>query len=189
MEPGSGFSSKGLGLRVQKKLASKMSSKSIAKVFIDEQTGQLLDNVYQLVREYTSDKKEAERIVKYLIKVTIKIAIAFRNDQFNKEELGHIEAYKRKFKSTVMTITSFVDVDYTFDKHYLAKILTENCAHLHLIVDRHTTVKTKGKVDHVFKLFCDTQFLEAIFTPDSKFAPIMARISGQLDSLLESGTI
>lgn len=189
MEPGNGFSSKGLGLRMQKKLASKMSSKSVAKVFIDEETGLLLDNVYQLVKEYTSDKKEGEKMVKYLIKITIKIAIAFRNDQFNKEELVLIEDYKKKFKSTVMTVTSFVDVDFTFDKHYLAKVLHENCALLHLIIKRHTTDKTKGKVDHVFKLFCDTEFLEAVFTPGSRYTPIMKKISSQLDNLMETGTI
>ena len=119
-EPGNGFNSKGLGLRVQKKLASKMSTKSVAKVFIDELTGQLLDNVYLLVKEYSGDKKEAEKIVKYLIKVTIKIAIAYRNDQFNNEELDLISEFKKKFKTLVMTITSFVEVDFTFDKHFLS---------------------------------------------------------------------
>lgn len=188
-EPGTGFESKGLALRVQKKLASKMSSKAVAKVFIDELTGQLLDNVYQLVKEYTSDKKEAEKIVKYLIKITIKVAIAFRNDQLNADELRHVEEFKRKFRTTVMTITSFVDVDFTFDKNFLSGALLENRDILHKITDRHTTDKTKGKLDKAFALLSDPQFLEAVFTPDSKYSPIMVRISQQLDQLMESGTI
>lgn len=174
---------------MQKKLASKMSSKSVAKVFIDEQTGRLLDDVYHLVKEYTADKKEAEKIVKYLIKITIKIAIAFRNDQFSSEELQHINEFKKKFKTTVMTITSFVEVDFTFDKHFLSSALMENCALLHKIVVRHTTDKTKGKLDHVFGTLSDPQFLEDVFTPGSKYSTLMASISRQLDELMDSGTI
>lgn len=188
-EPGNGFNSKGLGLRVQKKLASKMSTKSVAKVFIDEPTAQLLDNVYILVKEYTGDKKEAEKIVKYLIKVTIKIAIAYRNDQFSNEELELINDFKRKFKTLVMTITSFVEVDFTFDKHFLAKSFTESSCLLQQIIARHTTDKTKNKVQHVFDLLGNTQFLETVFTPETKYSPIMAKIAQQMDDLMESGTI
>jgi len=188
-EPGNGFNSKGLGLRVQKKLASKMSTKSVAKVFIDELTGQLLDNVYILVKEYTGDKKEAEKIVKYLIKVTIKIAIAYRNDQFSNEEFDLINEFKRKFKTLVMTITSFVEVDFTFDKHFLSKSFAESSSLLQKIMARHTTDKTKGKVDHVFEVLGNTQFLEAVFTPDSTYSPVMAKVAQQMDELMEAGTI
>lgn len=187
--PGTGFNSKGLGLRMQKKLASKVSSKSVAKVFIDEQTGQLLDKVYILVKEYTNDKKEAEKIVKYLIKITIKIAIAYRNDQFNKAELDLIHDFKKKFKTLIMTITSFVEVDFTFDKYFLTKSFAESLVILQKILARHTTDKTKTKVEHVFQLLGNTQFLEEIFAPDTKYSPIMESIAQQLDQLMESGTI
>lgn len=188
-EPGHGFNSKGLGLRIQKKLASTMSTKSVAKVFIDEQTGQLLDNVFLLVKEYTGDKKQAEKIIKYLIKVTIKIAILFRNDQFNNDELDLISDFKKKFKTLVMTITSFVEVDFTFDKHFLSKLFAESSSILQRVISRHTKEKTKGKVLHVFQLLGNTEFLEKVFTPDSKYSPIMAKIAQQLDDLMESGTI
>lgn len=188
-EPGHGFNSKGMGLRIQKKLASTMSSKSVAKVFIDEKTGQLLDNVYILVKEYTGDKKEAERIVKYLIKVTIKIAILFRNDQFNNEELDLISDFKKKFKTLVMTITSFVEVDFTFDKHFLSQSFSESSSILQKVIARHTKEKTKNKVLHVFELLGDPEFLETIFTSDSKYSPTMSKIAQQLDDLMESGTI
>lgn len=188
-EPGHGFNSNGLGLRIQKKLASTMSTKSMAKVFIDEQTGQLLDNVYLLLKEYLGEKKEAEKIVKYLIKVTIKIAILFRNDQFNKEELDLITSFKKKFKSLVMTVTSFVEVDFSFDKHFLSKSFAESSSILQKIIARHTKEKTKSKVLRSFQLLGNTEFLEQVFTPDSKYSPTMAKIAKQLDDLMESGTI
>ncbi|XP_067928591.1 tumor necrosis factor alpha-induced protein 8-like protein isoform X1 [Watersipora subatra] len=188
-EPGNGFNSRGLGLRIQKKLASSMSSKSVAKVFIDDQTGQLLDNVYLLVKEYSGDKKEAERITKYLIKVTIKIAILMRNDQFNNEELDLIVDFKKKFKTLVMTVTSFVEVDFTFDKHFLSKSFAESSNMIQRLIARHSKEKTKNKVLHVFQLLGNTDFLEKVFTPDSKYSPIMSKIAKQLDDLMESGVI
>lgn len=166
-----------------------MSTKSMAKVFIDEKMGQLLDNVYHLIKDYTGDKKEAEKIVKYLIKITIKIAIAYRNDQFDAEELRLTDEFKKKFHQMVMTIISFVEVDFTFDKHYLSKSLAENCALLQKLIARHSTDKTKGKLNHVFDFFGDTQFLEAVFTPDGKHRPLMAKITKQLDELMESGSL
>ena len=54
---------------------------------------------------------------------------------------------------------------------------------------RHTTDKTKGKVNHVFDLLGNTQFLETVFTPDSNYSPIMAKIAQQMDELMEAGTI
>ena len=44
------FRARDIGLRTQKKLLSRMASKNVAKVFIDETAGQLLDNLYRLVK-------------------------------------------------------------------------------------------------------------------------------------------
>lgn len=63
------FRAKDIGFRAQKKLLSRMANKSIAKVFIDDTTGSLLDNLYRLGRAQTGNKKEAEKVVKNIIKV------------------------------------------------------------------------------------------------------------------------
>ena len=44
------FKAKDVGLRAQKKILSRMANKTVAKVFIDETTGSLLDNVYRLTK-------------------------------------------------------------------------------------------------------------------------------------------
>ena len=52
---GEHFDSKSLGLRTQKKLLGKMSSKKIAKVFIDDQSANVLDQLYK-VANLTSNR-------------------------------------------------------------------------------------------------------------------------------------
>lgn len=46
-----------------------MANKHIAKVFIDDTSGSLLDNLYRLVKHQTNNKKQAEKIVENIIKV------------------------------------------------------------------------------------------------------------------------
>lgn len=41
-------------MKAQKKILSRMSTKSVAKVFVDDRMGALLDNVYRLCKTYVS---------------------------------------------------------------------------------------------------------------------------------------
>jgi hypothetical protein len=49
-----GFKSQDIGLRAQKKILSRMASKNTAKMFIDDTTASLLDNLYKLAKAYVS---------------------------------------------------------------------------------------------------------------------------------------
>lgn len=44
------FKARDIGLRAQKKILSRMATKSIVKTFIDGTTASLLDNVYRLAK-------------------------------------------------------------------------------------------------------------------------------------------
>lgn len=50
------FKARDIGLRAQKKILSRMATKSIAKTFIDGTTASLLDNVYRLAKIHVSSK-------------------------------------------------------------------------------------------------------------------------------------
>ena len=51
-----------------------MSSKKIAMNFIDETTGRLLDDTYKLLKQYKNGKKEADKLLKYIIKSVVKVS-------------------------------------------------------------------------------------------------------------------
>lgn len=60
----------------------------------------------------TGNKKEAEKLVKNIIKIIIKLAVLYRNNQFSNEELKHAERFKNKFHSAAMAVISFYEVGF-----------------------------------------------------------------------------
>ena len=182
------FDSKGIGLRAQKKFLSKMANKKIAKVFIDDTAGRLLDNLYKIGKDY-ADKKTAEKIMKDMIKVVIKIGILYRNDQFSTDELLIAESFKMKFRAVGMTIVSFYEVDFTFDKNFLHGSLTECSQILHKLVGTHLTEKSHGRIDNVFGFFRNPNLLEALFRTDSKYRDILKVMVSDLNKMMEDGTL
>ncbi len=183
------FDSKNLALRAQKKLLGKMSSKKIAKIFIDDASARLLDNVYRLVREYTGSKKAAEKHTKDLIKTVIKVGILYRNEQFSEEEIVLADEFKKKFRTVSMTVISYYEIEFSFDKNFLTKALNECRTMLKQLVQRHLTEKSQARIDHVFDMFADPVFLEAVFQADSRHRPVLGRIVEDLNSMLENNVL
>ena len=182
------FDSKSLGLRAQKKLAGKLASKKIAKQFIDDTSGKLLDNMYKAAKDYF-DKKTAEKAIKHLIKTVIKIGILYRNEQFNAEEIQLAENFKKKFRVIAMTIISFYEVDFTFDRNFLVKNLLECSAMLKKLIERHLTDKSQMRIDNVFNVLADGDFLEALFEPHGHYREWLTKIVNDLNKLLEDNVL
>lgn len=188
-EPGDGFNSKGLGLRAQKKLLGKMSSKKIAKVFIDDTTARVLDNAFKILKDYLPAKKDADKILKYVIKTVVKVGILYRNDQFNADELKIAETFKQKFHSVAMTVVSFYTVDFTYDKQFLAHSVEECRELLQQLVKRHLTDKSKSRIDIIFETFCDPTLMDTIFTADGKYKDYMDKITTDMNTLMDEGNL
>ena len=186
---GDSFDSKSLGLRAQKKLLGKMASKKIAKHFIDDTSARLLDQVYRMSRDYSGSKKTAEKLMKDVIKTVIKVGILYRNEQFNAEELEMAERFKKKFRTVAMTVISFYEVDYSFDKNFLSRALNECRAMLRQLVARHLTDKSFGRIDNVFNFFGDMEFLDTMFRPDSSYRPQLDKIVVDLNYLIDNNVL
>ncbi|XP_031621084.1 tumor necrosis factor alpha-induced protein 8-like protein isoform X3 [Contarinia nasturtii] len=183
------FRARDIGLRAQKKILSRMATKTVAKTFIDGTTASLLDNIYRLAKLHSGNKKEAERLVKNIIKIVIKIGILHRNNQFSAEELRVVERFRSKFQCTQMAVISFHEVDFSFDLPYLQKSLEESRAALKSIVERHLTEKSLGRIDEVFDFFNDPKLLETCFRVDSPYQEVVAAIVKDLNSAMDNGDI
>ena len=181
------LNSHSFALRVQKNIASKMSSKSFAKVFIDETTGRLLDNLYKLAKDYSKSKKEAEKLLKNIIKIIIKIGILYKNDQFNNEELKTCDDFRNKFHFLTKSALSMYEVDYSFDKHYLSDALKKCKEMTHAIIKRHLTDKSKDRIDHVYDFFSDQKFLEDIYKSNGSYRNTLGLIVDDARRLLDDG--
>lgn len=88
------FSTKSLALQAQKKLMSKMATKSMANLFIDDTSSEVLDELYRVTKEYTRNRKESQKIIKNLIKMVVKLGVLYRNNQFSSEELILVETFR-----------------------------------------------------------------------------------------------
>uniref|UniRef100_A0ACB8EQL8 Tumor necrosis factor alpha-induced protein 8 n=1 Tax=Sphaerodactylus townsendi TaxID=933632 RepID=A0ACB8EQL8_9SAUR len=183
------FSSKGLAIQAQKKILGKMASKSIANALIDDTSSDVLDELYRVTKEYIQNKKEAEKIIKNLIKTVIKLAILYRNNQFNQEEIVLMEKFKKKVHQLSKTVVSFHQVDYTFDRNFLSKLLNDCRGLLHQIIQRHLTAKSHGRVNNVFDHFSDCEFLAALYNPFGPYRSHLQKLCDGVNKMLDDGNI
>ncbi|XP_045058070.1 tumor necrosis factor alpha-induced protein 8-like protein 3 isoform X2 [Desmodus rotundus] len=183
------FSSKSLAIQAQKKILSKIASKAVASMLIDDTSSEIFDELYKVTKEHTHNKKEAHRIMKDLIKVAIKIGILYRNNQFNQEEVVIVEKFRKKLNQTAMTIISFYEVEYTFDRSVLSKLLHECKDLVHELVQRHLTPRTHGRINHVFNHFADVEFLSTLYSLDGNCRPNLKRICEGIHKLLDENVL
>lgn len=179
------FKAKDIGLRAQKKILSRMTSKSVAKVFIDEISASLLDNVYRLTKQQFGNKKEAEKLVKNIIKIVIKIAILHKNNCFSEDESKKTDVFYQKFLKLQMSIISFYEVAFSFDLPYLQKLINEIHQLLKEIVKNHLSEKSLNRIDEIFESFNDPQFLNEMFRPEGPHKEVMEKICEDLNKILE----
>ncbi|KAF7226666.1 alpha-induced protein 8-like protein 2 B, partial [Nothobranchius furzeri] len=126
------FSSKDMALKAQKKILSSMANRSSVQMFIDDTTSEILDELYRVSKEYTGNKAEAQKILKNLIKIAVKIGLLFRNNRFNEEELVIAKDFKKKLNQGAMTATSFYEVN----SHILKGIISDFLSDLVLNTDK-----------------------------------------------------
>lgn len=177
-----------LALRVQKKIASKMSNKNVAKIFIDDTTGRILDNLHKLVKEYSNSKKQAESILNDIIKVIVKIGILVKNEQLSNEELKTCNSFRQNFHSFAKSALSFYEIEYTLDQNYLHGLLKTCQSQMHSIVRQHLTDKSKSRIDNVFNFCADIKFLEEIFK-NQKYSNLMKIIVDDARKLVDEGML
>ncbi|XP_061457168.1 tumor necrosis factor alpha-induced protein 8-like protein 1 [Rhineura floridana] len=183
------FSTKSLALQAQKKLLSKMASKNMASIFIDDTSSEILDELYRVTKEYTRNRKEAQKIIKNLIKVVMKLGVLYRNRQFSADELALMERFRKKVHTLAMTAVSFYQIDFTFDRRVLSNTLRECCDLLHQAVNTHLTAKSHARINHVFNHFADCEFLSALYGTSEPYRTHLRRICEGLNQMLDEGNI
>ncbi|KAF6208284.1 hypothetical protein GE061_016738 [Apolygus lucorum] len=182
-----GFKSRDIGLRAQKKILSRMANKNVAKMFIDDTTASLLDNLFRMAKQFTDNKKESEKLIKNIIKVVIKIGVLYRNEQFSAEEIRLAEKFKNKFHSAAMAVISFHEVEFSYDRAYLHKAMQDSHELLRQVVARHLTEKSLQRIDSVFNFFGNPQFLDAVFRPESPYKELLERLVSDISKAMDEG--
>ncbi|XP_067878740.1 tumor necrosis factor, alpha-induced protein 8-like protein 2 B [Heterodontus francisci] len=183
------FSSKDLALKAQKKVLSRMASKTLAQFFIDDTSTEILDELYRVSKEFTGNKVESQKVLKNLVKVAVKIAVLYRHRQFNEAELGLAEDFKKKLRQGAMTAVSFYEVAFTFEQSVMADILTESRDLLLRLVDSHLTPKSHGRIKHVFNHFANEELLSKLYGAEGTYRAHLQKICEGLNKLIDEGTL
>ncbi|KAM4708573.1 tumor necrosis factor alpha-induced protein 8-like protein 1 isoform 1-T2 [Discoglossus pictus] len=183
------FSTKTLVLQAQKKVLSKMATKSVVSAFLDDTGSSVLDELYRALREHTRNRKEAHKVIKNLIKIVLKVGVLHRNSQFNTDEIHLLENLRKKIHSLAMTAVSFHQIDFTFDRRVLANLLTDCRDILHQAVHRHLTTKSHTRINHVFGRLADQDFLTALYSPAEPYRTHLQGICAGINHMLEEGSI
>ena len=175
---GSGnFNSKSVGLRIQKKVMGKFSNKTMAKSFIDDDYGKLLDLLYEILKADMGDSKKANKVIKNMIKITVKIGLLYKNNQFNTAELETGSKLRTKLRHAALTVISFHEVDFTYDRGFLVKLVNELGDMLHKLVERHLTNKSHQRIDSVIGMFGNGELLDKVFMSDGVYHHHLEQIS------------
>jgi len=107
------FSSKDMAMKAQKKILSHMASKSMAHMFIDDNSSEVLDELYRVSKEHSGNRAEAQKVVKNMIKIAVKVGVLFRHEKFSADELSLAQDFRKKLHHGAMTAISFQEVQHT----------------------------------------------------------------------------
>eukprot|EP00095_Tigriopus_kingsejongensis_P001775 maker-scaffold339_size202159-snap-gene-1.21 protein:Tk01775 transcript:maker-scaffold339_size202159-snap-gene-1.21-mRNA-1 annotation:"tumor necrosis factor alpha-induced protein 8-like protein" len=186
------FKALDIGYEVQRSFANKFfSNKNVAKGLIDDTSAALLDELYKLVKIYTQSKKDAEKIVKNIIKISVKVGMLERSDKFSSTEKQALFNIQRNLRTVAMTLISFFQVDHTYDRNFLIKYVSDLQGDLKSLVKPHLTEKSLGRIDQVLDFFSNAQFLDSLYVPDKnqEAAKQMGILMLLLNRCMEEGVL
>lgn len=124
------------------------------------------------------------------MQIIVKIGILYRNEQFNEAEIKIAQELRQQFNSIAMTIVSFHQVEFSYDRAFLVKQLNK-CKSLVIdLVSRHLTDKSLGRVENVFNFFTSPQVLDDFFkVKDGELGELRGIIIRDISKLLENGDL
>ncbi|KAA0709887.1 Tumor necrosis factor, alpha-induced protein 8-like protein 2 A [Triplophysa tibetana] len=200
------FSSKDMAMKAQKKILSHMASKSMVHMFIDDNSSEILDELYRVSKEHTGNRNEAQKVVKNMIKIAVKVGVLFRHEKFSPEEMSLAQDFRKKLHNGAMTAISFQEmcfwtflvyihshkesfntltVEFTFDKNVMTGQLTE-CRDLLLkLVEKHLTPKSLDRIRHVFNHYSDPELLTHLYDSKGTLCANLTKICSGLNRMIE----
>lgn len=180
------FNSKQLGLQIQKKVFGKLSTKALVKSLIDDDLASLLDTMHIILKLELGDAKKADKVIKNLIKITVKIGLLYKNNQFSPEELALGAKIRMKFRHAALTVISFSQVDFSYDRAFLVKLVSEIGEMLHKLVNQHLTPKSHQRIDSVISALGKEETLDKVFLPEGEYYTHLAGIATVFDKVVDA---
>ncbi|XP_015602964.1 tumor necrosis factor alpha-induced protein 8-like protein isoform X2 [Cephus cinctus] len=190
---GTGSRARDLGLRAQKKILGRVVSTGAGRsLLIDDATTSLLDNLYKLMERAAKsnpglDKKQPEKVLKNIVKLSIKVGLLQRNQQLGPSDEGRISEIRSSLKAAAMAVVSFYELEFSFDKAYLTRSLERCRTAVQALIKPHLTDKSKDRCDQVFDFLTQPEFLDSVFKQDSEHRTTLGMLVNDINIALDAG--
>jgi len=186
--PNSHFDVRELSLRLQKNLIGKITSRSVVKHFVTDSSAEILDYVYRILKDFYC-KKDAEKVIKNILKLTMKMGLLIRNDQLNPAEMQQLNSFQQKLRRLLITIVSFRQVEYSYDRQFLSSLIEQCQSALSPLIGKHLSEKSTSRFKHIIQHVGNSKLLDALFSPQGKYADSVSKICIEASKLVESGEL
>ncbi|XP_048508599.1 tumor necrosis factor alpha-induced protein 8-like protein isoform X2 [Athalia rosae] len=189
----SGSRARDLGLRAQKKILGRVISTGAGRsLLIDDATTSLLDNLYRLAEKAVKknpglDKKQPEKVLKNIVKLSIKIGLLQRNQQLGVADEPKIVEIRSSLRAAAMAVVSFYELEFSFDKLYLTRSLERCRTVIQSLIGSHLTDKSQDRCHQVFDFVTHPEFLEAVFGQNSELRPTLGLLVNDINKALDAG--
>ncbi|MCP9260377.1 hypothetical protein DINM_003735 [Dirofilaria immitis] len=110
----------------------------------------------------------AEKVVKNIIKLVVKLSVILRNEKFTKEQQNQLTKIQRHMRQLCLTIISFGKVAFSYDYAYLNALLNETYRRLIPLVEQILSDKSKQRLDMIFEYLCKELVLDSLFRADGE---------------------
>ncbi|XP_044001190.1 tumor necrosis factor alpha-induced protein 8-like protein [Aphidius gifuensis] len=181
------------GLRAQKKILGRVVASGAGRsLFIDDATTSLLDNLTKLMERVAKthpniDKKQPEKVLKNIVKLSIKIGLLHRNNKLGPDDNKKISEIRTNLRATAMSVVSFHELDFSFDRLFLTKSLDRTRSAIQDLIKYHLTDKSQERCDQIFNFLTNPDFLDAIFHQGSEHNANLGLLVADINKALDAG--
>ncbi|XP_045513123.1 tumor necrosis factor alpha-induced protein 8-like protein isoform X2 [Pieris brassicae] len=160
---GGAWCARDISLRAQKKFLSRVGGAASARsLVLDEHAAKLLDQFLTVLRQRV-EKREAEKLVKHVIKAAVKLGVLRRHGQLSPADDRALDAFRSKFHTVLMAIVSFSEVEFSYDRGFLQDALRDSHQSLKSVVERHLSDKSVSRLAGIFALASREDLLDSLF--------------------------
>lgn len=133
------------------------------------------------------DKKQPEKVLKNIVKLSIKVGLLQRNQQLNVTDDAKLAEIRTALRAVAMSVVSFYELEFSFDRAYLIKSLERCRTAIQTFIKPHLTDKSQDRCDQVFDFLTHSDFLDSVFRQDSEHRPILGMLVSDINKALDAG--
>ncbi|PAA75520.1 hypothetical protein BOX15_Mlig004618g1 [Macrostomum lignano] len=183
------FSAQSVSLRAQKKLIGKLANQKAVKIFIDATSARAFDSIYRIVKLHTGSRSRAQKTMKHIVKLNMKVAVLYTHDILSESEKALADQFRDRFNDLATDLVLMQRGRRQLDKEKLAKQFRDCEAIALRMVRRHLSEKSLTSIRTCSDLFTEPRFLQALFDPSSPLAPHMTSLCQDVQELLDRGVV